>query len=222
MHITLTGAVVNVVLDPILIFGFKLGLEGAAIASVLARIALAGVGLWGVTRAHDLLERPDIANLASDMRLIGRNAVPAMATNIATPVANAYVTAAMAEFGDSRRRRVGDPWPRHAGRVRRDLRAVGRGRAHSRPELRGRAARSRSWHVHESLKINAVFTVAAWMFLMLMAARLPAWFGADAKAAASDRAAVPLAVAAVRVPRRPFCRQCRFQHPGAAALRHSF
>lgn len=36
MLITLTGIVANILLDPIFIFGFKLGIEGAAIATVLA------------------------------------------------------------------------------------------------------------------------------------------------------------------------------------------
>ncbi len=184
MHITLTGAVVNVALDPLLIFGLKLGLEGAAIASVLARIALAVVGLWGVHRVHDLLGRPDPAALAADVRVIGRNAVPAMATNIATPVANAYVTAAMADFGDSAVAAwaiLGRVMPVAFGAIFALSGAVG-------PIIGQNFGAQRFDRVRgtfiESLKINVVFTLAAWIFLLLIAGRLPAWFGADPQAAA--------------------------------------
>ena len=40
MYVTLAGAAVNAVFDPILIFGFDLGIRGAAIASVLGRITM--------------------------------------------------------------------------------------------------------------------------------------------------------------------------------------
>lgn len=36
MMIILTGAIINILLDPILIFGFRLGIEGAAIATVIS------------------------------------------------------------------------------------------------------------------------------------------------------------------------------------------
>ena len=41
MMTTLVGAVLNLILDPIFIFGFKLGVEGAAIATVLSQAASA-------------------------------------------------------------------------------------------------------------------------------------------------------------------------------------
>ena len=58
MHVTLGGAIVNVILDPIFIFVLGLGIHGAAIASVIARFAVMAIGLWGVIRVHDMLGRP--------------------------------------------------------------------------------------------------------------------------------------------------------------------
>ncbi len=55
MAVTLSAAVVTAVLDPILIFGFHLGLTGAAISNDIARLALALVGLYGATRVNDLI-----------------------------------------------------------------------------------------------------------------------------------------------------------------------
>ena len=46
MMATIYGGVVNAVLDPILIFAVGLGLDGAAIASVLARLCMLGAALW--------------------------------------------------------------------------------------------------------------------------------------------------------------------------------
>ncbi|HRY06203.1 MAG TPA: MATE family efflux transporter [Hyphomicrobiaceae bacterium] len=101
MYITLAGAITNAILDPILIFGLKLGIEGAAIASALSRIVVVGIGLYGVVVVHGLVARVRIASMFKDGTALAVVAVPAVLTNVATPFANAYVTRAMAEFGDS-------------------------------------------------------------------------------------------------------------------------
>ena len=90
----------NAALDPLLIFTFALGIEGAAWASVAARLAIVVVALNGVIRVHDFLGPVDGGGLIGDTGAISRIAIPAMATNIATPVGNGYVTASIAEFGD--------------------------------------------------------------------------------------------------------------------------
>jgi len=101
MYVTLSGAIVNAVLDPVFIFALGLGVNGAAIASVLARVAFVVVGLNGLIRAHDLLRRPSAGDFATDIRPISAIAVPAMLTNVATPVGNAYMTWAIAAYGVS-------------------------------------------------------------------------------------------------------------------------
>ncbi len=101
MYVTLFGAIANGVLDPILIFGFGWGVEGAAIATVLSRIVLAGTGLYGIIRVHRLWAKPDIRTFRRDARDATSIAIPALLTNIATPVGNAYVTWAISDFGDS-------------------------------------------------------------------------------------------------------------------------
>lgn len=101
MYVTLSGGIVNAIFDPILIFSFGLGVDGAAWASVLARIAVMAVGLHGLSRVHNLVVWPKPNVCLKDMRDISRIALPAILTNIATPVGNAYVTFAIAPFGDS-------------------------------------------------------------------------------------------------------------------------
>jgi putative MATE family efflux protein len=101
MHVTLTGAIVNVVLDPFFIFGLGLGIHGAAAASAIARLAMLAYALHAVVRVHDMAERPSVEAMRQDWPPLMRVAVPAVLTNIATPVGNAYVTAAIALHGDS-------------------------------------------------------------------------------------------------------------------------
>jgi Na+-driven multidrug efflux pump len=48
MMVTLVPAIVTAVLDPVFIFVFGLGLDGAAIVVVIARMVLLAVGVWGV------------------------------------------------------------------------------------------------------------------------------------------------------------------------------
>jgi putative MATE family efflux protein len=41
-----TGAVVNIILDPIFIFIFKMGVKGAAIATIIGQFVAAGIAMW--------------------------------------------------------------------------------------------------------------------------------------------------------------------------------
>lgn len=43
---TVLGAIINIILDPVFIFGFKLGMMGAAIATVIGQIATALLAVW--------------------------------------------------------------------------------------------------------------------------------------------------------------------------------
>ncbi len=101
MLCTIYGGLVNAVLDPILIFGLGLELQGAALASVAARLTIAATGLLPIFQHHGGLCRPSLGSLMRDARPIFVIALPAILTQLATPVGQAYVTRAMAEFGES-------------------------------------------------------------------------------------------------------------------------
>ena len=100
MTATIVGGVVNAVLDPILIFGLDLELTGAAIASVCARIAIAVYALQPLIKYYGGFDRPTAKSLAIDISPIVAIAFPAILTQLATPIGQAYVTRAMAEFGE--------------------------------------------------------------------------------------------------------------------------
>ena len=99
MYITLTGGLANAIFDPIFIFALDMGVEGAAVASVIARLTIAATGLYGVVRVHRLLGTFDFKALRDDLGRIFKIAGPAVMTNLATPIGNAYVTATIAQFG---------------------------------------------------------------------------------------------------------------------------
>lgn len=105
MFATLSGGVVNAVFDPILIFGFwlmpGLGLPGAAIATVLARFGIAFMALYPIIRHHGGLGWPSRAQFVNDFKPLAIIAFPAILTQLATPIGGAYVTRAMAEFGEN-------------------------------------------------------------------------------------------------------------------------
>jgi len=101
MYATIYGGLVNAVLDPILIFGLDLELTGAALASAAARIVIAATSLMPLIRHYGGFTRPSPRALARDLLPVLAIAIPAILTQLATPVGQAYVTRAMAEFGEA-------------------------------------------------------------------------------------------------------------------------
>jgi putative MATE family efflux protein len=101
MYVTLSAAAAVAVLDPLFIFGFGWGLDGAAVATGVARVVMVCVGWYGLVRIHKLLARPTKAELLEASRPFFAIGLPSILTQVATPVGNALVTAAIAPFGDS-------------------------------------------------------------------------------------------------------------------------
>ncbi len=100
MLVTLIGGVAGAGMDPFFIFWLDLGVEGAAISSLLARLIIMGVGWWGASRVHDLVARPRAADVRADARALFAIAGPAVATQLSTPTGMAALTVAVAPFGD--------------------------------------------------------------------------------------------------------------------------
>jgi len=100
MYVTLGAGLAAAILDPIFIFGFGLGLEGAAISTVLSRFVMLAIGIRGAHSVHGLIRLPDWQKLKQAFRPFFAIGLPAVLTQLATPVGNAYVTAEIAAFGD--------------------------------------------------------------------------------------------------------------------------
>ncbi|MEL6244905.1 MAG: MATE family efflux transporter [Pseudomonadota bacterium] len=100
MTVTLAAGAVNAILDPIFIFGFGMGLDGAALATVCSRFAMAGTALYPILKRYGGFAPFEIARFKRDLSAIVEIAGPAVLTNVATPVGNSIVTRAIAPFGD--------------------------------------------------------------------------------------------------------------------------
>ncbi|MEM8660415.1 MAG: MATE family efflux transporter [Pseudomonadota bacterium] len=101
MWATVIGSLVNGVLDPIFIFAFGWGLEGAALASVVARVVMLVVAWHALTIIHKLPRLVSVSEFIADMKPLLAIAGPAVLTNLATPIGGSFVLMTMAQFGDS-------------------------------------------------------------------------------------------------------------------------
>ncbi|QFU15786.1 MATE family efflux transporter [Microvirga thermotolerans] len=100
MYATLSVAAVTVLLDPLFIFGLGLKANGAALTIDISRVVYVYVSFRFLSRHHALLSWPRLDHMLADSRSFFAIAVPAVLTNIAAPVSNAFFTGIMARFGD--------------------------------------------------------------------------------------------------------------------------
>lgn len=101
MQVTLFSGLATAVLDPLLMFGFGLGLDGAALSTILSRLIMFGLGLHGVLFFHRLLGAVRWISLKQDFNALFAVAGPAVLTNLATPVAAAFMTVILSPFGEA-------------------------------------------------------------------------------------------------------------------------
>ncbi|MBA5762000.1 MATE family efflux transporter [Vibrio sp. 404] len=101
MWATLAGGIVNALLDPLFIFVFNWNVEGAAAASVIARIAVFSFSIYPLIKTHDLVALPTWFAWKNSAKAILAITIPAIITNIATPIGNAIVTSSIAQFGEN-------------------------------------------------------------------------------------------------------------------------
>ena len=101
MWATVYGALSNAFLDPLFIFTFGWGLEGAAWASVVSRVVVLVIAWHALVRVHRLPRPVSYGQVVTDLRPILAIAGPAVLTNLATPIGNSFVLRSMSQFGDS-------------------------------------------------------------------------------------------------------------------------
>lgn len=101
MNATLIAAFVNLFFDPIFIFYLDGGIAGAAWSSVLSRFAMLAYGVYIAHRYYQMLSRPTWQGMKNSIAPLFKVAVPAMMTNLATPVGTTFVMTTMARYGDA-------------------------------------------------------------------------------------------------------------------------
>ena len=101
MMVTVWGAVALALADPVLIFGAGMGLTGAAWASNLSRLVIAVMALWPLWRSYGGFHPVTLTELRVDIRDMLGIAGPAVLTQVATPVGQAFVTRLIAPYGEA-------------------------------------------------------------------------------------------------------------------------
>ena len=101
MNTTLAMAFTNAIFDPILIFGVGLGFAGAAISTVLSIFAMAAFGLWPVLKIYGGFAPFHMHEFKSNLPAIFGIMIPAVLTNLATPVGGAIALAYIAGYGEN-------------------------------------------------------------------------------------------------------------------------
>jgi len=104
--IMIFGSLVNVVLDPLLIFGLlgcpRLGLRGAALATVIARGTTLVASLLVLHRRHGLVEfaLAPLRVMWASWRRVLHIGIPSSATNLLLPISTGVITRVVAGFGE--------------------------------------------------------------------------------------------------------------------------
>lgn len=181
--VTLAAAAATALLDPLFIFYFGMGLDGAAVVSVISRSVLLAIGLHGVWRVHRLLAPMERSHFWTDARALSAVAGPAVMTNLATPVGAAFVTHSVAQFGASAvagQATVDRLTPVAFGLIYALSGAVG-------PILAQNLGAQRFDRVQQTLRASLGFMVAAvavaWLLLALLQGPLIRAFSLDGDAA---------------------------------------
>ncbi len=99
MYAIAGGAFVNAALDPVLIFVFDLGIQGAALATLLSRFATVAIGVLSMSRIHNVYCTLEHIFIKPDFNIWSKIAIPAILTSLATPLGSAIVMHAMADYG---------------------------------------------------------------------------------------------------------------------------
>lgn len=184
MYVTLGAAMATVALDPLLIFGFGWGLDGAAIATFMARFVMLGIGVFGLVRVHQLFAWPDRAAVLQSVKPFFAIGFPTVMTQLATPVGNAFVTHAIAPYGDN----AIAGWAVVSRIIPVAFAALFALSASVGPILGQNLGANRHDRMratlHDSLKVVVVYVLAVWLVLALGGTLIANAFGAKGEAQA--------------------------------------
>lgn len=184
MYVSIGATATQAVLDPIFIFVCGWGLRGAALAALISQAVLVAAAWYVVIWRYRLRAPLCLRLLMLNIPAIVAIAVPAMLTNLTSPLATAFAARQMAAFGD-------DAVAAFAVIIR--LVPVGFALLFSlsaavAPIIGQNAGAARFARVRQTLlaalQFNWLTVAAIGLLLFLLREPLPQWFALDERAAA--------------------------------------
>ena len=100
MFVTLSSAITTLILDPIFIYKFGWGIQGAAAANAISYALCFGVGLHGLAKVHGFLLPFSWQDFKRDWPAVWGIALPSIVSQLATPFAAGYMNYIFAPYGD--------------------------------------------------------------------------------------------------------------------------
>ncbi len=100
MYITLSSAIATLILDPIFIYKFGWGIQGAAAANAISYALCFGVGLYSLAKVHNFLSPFNWQDFKRDWPAVWGIALPSIVSQLATPFAAGYMNHVFAPYGD--------------------------------------------------------------------------------------------------------------------------
>lgn len=100
MMVTISSGVTAAIVDPLLIFGFDLGVQGAAMGITIARTVSAILALYFVIRVKDLAAKISLNDIRKWYIPFAMIAVPTILTQMASPTGNLFATRVISDFGE--------------------------------------------------------------------------------------------------------------------------
>jgi len=101
MYVTLVSGFVAMVLDPLVIVYWGLGVPGAAWVWGAARLGMAVAGLYYVIGVHNLAAKPDFSHARRMLPGFCLLALPLVLTQLSTPFGGYLLTSVMASYGEA-------------------------------------------------------------------------------------------------------------------------
>lgn len=100
LYLNIASLGLNILLNPVLIFSMKLGIIGAAIATVLSKGLLSLYGIWDVFTGSGLkIERKHIGITRGEFLRVAAIGLPAIVTKMASPVGNMLINSHAVAYG---------------------------------------------------------------------------------------------------------------------------
>ncbi len=102
MKIIVITSVMNIILDPIFIFGFKMGIAGAAIATVISQTTLTVYVIYAFIRRKDFVINLKLRRVNGELSLLGKSlklGMPSFYIQILAAAVNLFINRSLLKFG---------------------------------------------------------------------------------------------------------------------------